>query len=425
MQTSAMTKAIDSFAAEWIENIGLLVEQGDVAKAKKTIDDALESLSGEDGLVVAGFFFGLGDKLFENSQFKDAMELYKKALEIRLEILGDKHPDTAKSYEAVGNVFFKEANFESAEEMYQKALEIDLEAQPDNHLVLSHRYDRMANVLRQQCRFDEATKMNKQSLARKLHVYGGEDHSDIAREYVGIGVHLIKQNRLDDARQMFDRVIEICNRLGPGEDNRMILGNALCNKAVIRQEQGDLEAATELSEQSLAIRVEVFGEMHPENAQVYQNIAAIYGMRDRQDDAIHFYYKALKIRRKELGDDHPHTIGCFARLLKLKLDKAAAFNKKGLALMKAGGDYTDALELFREALEIYIEIGCRIHPDAASVYENVAGVYISVDMLEDAVAASADALKIYRRKLGDDHDVTKKRMEEHRSLLKRLLENRS
>eukprot|EP00526_Cylindrotheca_closterium_P009824 CAMPEP_0113632124 /NCGR_PEP_ID=MMETSP0017_2-20120614/16694_1 /TAXON_ID=2856 /ORGANISM="Cylindrotheca closterium" /LENGTH=419 /DNA_ID=CAMNT_0000542661 /DNA_START=184 /DNA_END=1443 /DNA_ORIENTATION=- /assembly_acc=CAM_ASM_000147 len=419
-----MTKAIDSFAAEWIENIGLLVEQGDVAKAKKTIDDALESLSGEDGLVVAGFFFGLGDKLFENSQFKDAMQTYKAALEIRLELLGDRHPDTAESYETVGNVFYKEADFESAEEMYRKALEIDLEVQPDNHLVLSDRYYDMGTVLTDQGKIDEAIKMCKQSLARKLHIHGGEDHSDIAWEYIGVGVLLMKQNRLDDALQMCDRVIEMCNRLGPGGDNRKILAAALINQALIRQKQGDLEAATELCEQSLAIQVEVFGEMHLETADFYQNIAVMYGKQDRLDDAIHASFKAFQIHGKELGEDHPYTAECFKLFVQLKLGKAAAINEEGLALAKAGGDYTHAVKLFQEALSMYSELELE-EPDTAAVYENMADVYISADKLEDAVATSAGALKIYRRKLGDDHEVTKRRMEEHRSLLKRLLENRS
>ena len=48
-------------------------------------------------------------------------------------------------------------------------------------------------------------------------------------------------------------------------------------------------------------------------------------------------------------------------------------------------------------------------------------------MLEDGIAASAEALKMRRRipVLGDDHIDTKRRMEVRRSLLKRLLENRS
>eukprot|EP00526_Cylindrotheca_closterium_P010715 CAMPEP_0113614814 /NCGR_PEP_ID=MMETSP0017_2-20120614/7369_1 /TAXON_ID=2856 /ORGANISM="Cylindrotheca closterium" /LENGTH=388 /DNA_ID=CAMNT_0000524011 /DNA_START=88 /DNA_END=1252 /DNA_ORIENTATION=- /assembly_acc=CAM_ASM_000147 len=378
---------------------------------------------GVSHLKVAENLLKSGDIRLRSSQFKDAMQSYNRALEIRVEQLGDKHPDTAESYKAVGNVFYKEANFESAEEMYRKALEIDLEAQSDNHRVLSDRYRYMVIVLTAQRKFDEAVKMNKQSLARKLHIHGGEDHSDIAREYIGIGVLLVFQNRLEDALQMYDRVIEMCNRLGPGGDNRKVLAAALCNQALIRDKQGDLESATELLEQSLAIREEVFGEMHPETAIAYQIIARIYGQQDRLDDAIHASTKALQIRRKELGEDHPYTAKCFARLLNLKLDKAAAFNKKGLALMKAGGDYAGAVKLFREALEIYIEMGCGVDPDAASVHENLAAVYISTDKLEEAVDASAEALKIYRRKLGENHDVTKKRMEEHRSLLKRLLEN--
>eukprot|EP00526_Cylindrotheca_closterium_P010837 CAMPEP_0113641658 /NCGR_PEP_ID=MMETSP0017_2-20120614/21873_1 /TAXON_ID=2856 /ORGANISM="Cylindrotheca closterium" /LENGTH=386 /DNA_ID=CAMNT_0000553019 /DNA_START=88 /DNA_END=1249 /DNA_ORIENTATION=- /assembly_acc=CAM_ASM_000147 len=382
---------------------------------------------GVSHLKVAENLVKSGDIRLRSSQFKDAMQSYNRALEIRLEQLGDKHPDTAESYKAVGKVFYKEDNFEMKTEMYRKALEIDLEAQPDNHLVLSERYRDMMTVLMAQSKFDEAVKMSKQSLARKLHFYGGEDHLDIACEYIAIGLLLMEHNRLDDGLQMFDKVIEMCNRLGPGGEivNRKLLALALGKQAVIRDEQGDLEAATELFEKSIAIQVEAFGEMHPETAKDYQNIAVMYGKQDRLDDAIHFSYKALQIRMIELGRDHSYTAECFKLFVQLKRAKAVAINEKGLALSNAGGDYTHAVKLFREALEIYMEMDCGVDPDAASVYENMAAAYISADKPEDAVAASSDALKIYRRKLGDDHDVTKRRMGKHRFLLKRLLENQS
>ena len=61
----------------------------------------------------------------------------------------------------------------------------------------------------------------------------------------------------------------------------------------------------------------------------------------------------------------------------------------------------------------------------AEIYENISAVKVQQGLLEDGIAASAEALKLRRRTLGDDHTETKGRMEAHRSLLKRLLEYRS
>ena len=82
------------------------------------------------------------------------------------------------------------------------------------------------------------------------------------------------------------------------------------------------------------------------------------------------------------------------------------------------------LQDYYEALAIYKETPS-VRPNIAAVYEILWGVKDDQGLLEDALAASAEALKIRRRTLGDDHADTKRRMEAHRSLLKRLVENRS
>ena len=84
-----------------------------------------------------------------------------------------------------------------------------------------------------------------------------------------------------------------------------------------------------------------------------------------------------------------------------------------------------AIRLFQEALYVYDELYTALSKVAALVYENISAVKVEQGFLQDAIAASAEALKIRRRQQGDDHTDTKERMVAHRSLLKRLLENRT
>jgi tetratricopeptide (TPR) repeat protein len=92
--------------------------------------------------------------------------------------------------------------------------------------------------------------------------------------------------------------------------------------------------------------------------------------------------------------------------------------------LKAAGDSEKAMQLFQQSLDIFKET-TSISPKVAEVYEHISAVKFGQGLLDDAIAASAEALKIRRRTLGDDHADTKRRMEIHRSLLKQLLENRS
>ena len=53
-----------------------------------------------------------------------ALECFQKALDIRKEVLGEKHPDVAKCYNNIGTVYDDQGLYTQAQGYYQKALEI-------------------------------------------------------------------------------------------------------------------------------------------------------------------------------------------------------------------------------------------------------------------------------------------------------------
>ncbi|CAJ1947741.1 unnamed protein product [Cylindrotheca closterium] len=89
--------------------------------------------------------------------------------------------------------------------------------------------------------------------------------------------------------------------------------------------------------------------------------------------------------------------------------------------MHIQGDLEKAMHLFQGALDIYREASYVHDQDAADTYENISNVKLDQGFLQDGIDANAEALKIRRRTLGDDHADTIRSMEAHRSLLKRLL----
>jgi tetratricopeptide (TPR) repeat protein len=297
---------------------------------------------------------------------------------------------------------------------------------PNDHIEVTDLYLNVACSLKKQGKYSEATKMQRLQLATLLQIHG-EDHYGVVNAYNGIAGLLVPQYRLDDALQMIDRALEICNRLERLRGrNKDVLGGTLCHKAAILYKQGNLEAAMEVLNKVITMQIETGGEMHPITAQIYEDQARKYFEHDMVEGAIEAYAKAIKIQRKELGNDHPHTKSLALALEALEREKnIRTLNEKGLA-MKAKGDLEKAIQLFQEALDIYTEASYVLPRDIrAVVYEHFSSVKVDQGLLEDAIAASAEALKIRRRTLGDDHADTKRRMEAHRSLLKRLLENRS
>ena len=102
------------------------------------------------------------------------------------------------------------------------------------------------------------------------------------------------------------------------------------------------------------------GEGHPDYAKSLNNLAALYQSMGDFSRAEPLYQQALEIRKKALGEEHP--------------DYATSLNNLA-ALYHAMGDYARAEPLFRQALEIRKKALGEEHPDYATSLNNLAGLY--------------------------------------------------
>ena len=73
------------------------------------------------------------------------------------------------------------------------------------------------------------------------------------------------------------------------------------------EEQGDLEAAKPLYEQSLEINKKILGEDHPSVATSLNNLGLLVESMGDKEAANVMGKKALQICLKALGADHPKT----------------------------------------------------------------------------------------------------------------------
>ncbi|CAJ1936762.1 unnamed protein product [Cylindrotheca closterium] len=416
-------------SVEKIKEKGILYfHQGNYQKAREMLEKVLEIQTkelGEDDLSVALTTHHIGNVLMREGKYDEALETLTRALEIRHTKLGASHDDTVKTYELIGSVFMESGDHEKAEKYYRTVVVIKSKFHSLESPALMNLNQNLALSLQRQGKFSEAQKIQKEVLANLLQVYG-EDHSDVVLVYIATAGLLYEQNRPKDAHQMLDKSIEVCYRLkGLGDFNTQVLVRALSTKAGMLEVQGDLEGFTGTLNKVLMVQKETLGEMHPSTADAYENLADAYLGQDMLDECINALTKTLEFRRKVLGNGHPRTQELVSVLKPLKRGKIArALNEQGLA-MRVQGDMDKAIQLFQEALDIYKETFLHTHPDMMAVYENVSAVKIEQGLLDDGIAASAEALKIRRRTLGDDHTDTKGSMEAHRSLLRRLLESQS
>ena len=156
-------------------------------------------------------------------------------------------------------------------------------------------------------------------------------------------------------------------------------------------QEGNYPKALEFYTKALSIREKVLGKDHPDTANSYNNIGLVYSNMGDYPKALEFYTKALNIREKVLGKDHPDT--------------ATSYNNIGY-LYSDMGNYPKALEFLTKALHIKEKVLGKEHPNTATSYNNIGNDYYYMGNYPKALEFHTKALNIREKALGKDHPTT-------------------
>jgi len=149
--------------------------------------------------------------------------------------------------------------------------------------------------------------------------------------------------------------------------------------------------ALEWCQKALAIREKVLGTEHPDTAASYNNIGSVYYSMGEYDKALEFLLKALAIKEKVLGTEHPDT--------------AASYNNIG-GVYDSKGEYDKALDFSLKDLSICEKVLGSEHPATATSYNNIGIVYHRKGDYDKALEFYLKALAIREKVLGAEHPDT-------------------
>ena len=174
---------------------------------------------------------------------------------------------------------------------------------------------------------------------------------------------------------------------------------------------GDVDLLTAESQHALANTLEAIGRLpaalalytdaavtlravrpdSPLAARTYNNIGRVLYTTRQFAEARRFHARALEIRQRHLGVDHPDT--------------TTSLNNLG-AVARAEGDLAAAHALFAQALEIRERVLGPDHPYTAISLNNLAEVLAAEGHIPEAVALHERALAIRLARFGPDHPET-------------------
>src|SRR5262247_820389 len=162
-------------------------------------------------------------------------------------------------------------------------------------------------------------------------------------------------------------------------------------EALKLQRAGKYDEALSLVERALEIRERLLGTEHPDVAAGIDSLAGVYSDRGEYVKAEPLYLRALAIREKALGNDHPDTATGASNLGKL---------------YHYQGKFGEAEPLYKRSLDIREKALGKDHPDTAEVLNNLAALYSAQGKYVEAEPLHQRALDIREKALGKDHPFT-------------------
>ena len=184
--------------------------------------------------------FKVTKRLFKDKKFHDALISNDKALQLSNIEFGEKHLTTATLLENKGRLLLELEEFYKAELIFRDVYKIREELINKNHPDIAEALNYLALSLRFQNKLDDAILVHNQVLTMMASVIANNPGqiSELtrsstlyrARTYQTKGIQLIKQNKLEEAKDNFRIVIKILDRtLGKDKRELILLKDKLNN----------------------------------------------------------------------------------------------------------------------------------------------------------------------------------------------------
>src|SRR5690606_20599128 len=184
-------------------------EQGSYAAALPLLHEApeLRRTLYPPGDEVAYVLVELGRAYSDHGQLDRAEPMFREALALRRQTLGEEHRNTAVSYGDLGIVLMRKDDFAGAEPLLREALEINRRVLGD-HANVAGAMSNLAQVLANKGDHAAAEALFRDSIAMfRRNV--GDKHWRVANVLNNLGACLREQSRLDEAAATLDESLAI------------------------------------------------------------------------------------------------------------------------------------------------------------------------------------------------------------------------
>jgi CHAT domain-containing protein/tetratricopeptide (TPR) repeat protein len=242
-------------------------------------------------------------RLYQQGKSKEALPLAQEALTIRRQLLGEKHPDYARSLLNLGEQYHALYQNRQAEECYLRALALRKELLGEKHPAYATGLSRLARLYFDMGEYARARPLLEQALALNRETLGPK-HPNYAASLNNLAVLYREIGEYGRARPLYEQALALTKEL-LGEKHPEYAGS-LNNLAGLYFDLGEYARARSLFEQALALHKQLRREKHWDYATDVNNLAILYQAMGEYARARSLFEQALALKKELGGEKHTH-----------------------------------------------------------------------------------------------------------------------
>ena len=286
----------------------LNLDQGNWHEAQETFERAFNALSrfeNSDTLEVKTLN-NLGLLATERADYAKAERILRNALTISESTFGIEHNLSRSVLHNLGNLYFAQGRAEEALVFYIRILEIEERNHGFEHPALTATLFQIASIYLQNFEIDLASKYTEQAYNAAKKAYG-EKHPMIAKILVNQAQIAESLGDYSFAEKLYLSSIQMWKNL-PGLESAP-LGYIYNNLGLLYLTIENFELAEMFLDQALEENVMMFGDKHPVNITVLNNLAYLKYINGDKISSLHYFQKSSKLMLNRSNAEIGYDLG--------------------------------------------------------------------------------------------------------------------
>jgi|GEM_PF-3113571 len=321
-------------------------------------------LKGQKSTEYATALYQVGNAYSALNQVDQAVKYNQNAYELMRKVKGDKDPETLNLLRNIGNVNYDGGRYEQALTYYQQNLDAQIKINGKNSETVIQSLSDVAQVKENLGQFDEALELYQ----RVLELQKKYQTSELPGTYVALARLEQNRSKFQESLDLLDDALLANLKYNDGDLGReAFIKN---NIGTVYRQMEEYVKAQQFYEESLEIRIKVFGEMSAEVAQTTFNLGNLYLAIGNYTAAAQAYNQTLKIEQEYYGKDHPHVANTWVAIASLRAKQ---------------GKYQEEIDLLNKALNIEISANGEQSVGLVAIYNNLAIANSNLVRFQDAL----------------------------------------